>query len=171
MPIYNHFVLDDKRQPSAASLRGTGAVLRAEISVQPALAAKLEKDGVATPAPVVGKALIDTGAGATAIDVSVCATLDIAPVGVKQVGTAGGQTAQPPFPVSLHLPGTGLPRFDISPAIGCDLSGQGILALIGRDVLSRAMGRLGVLWLYISNFAAEILRHRPRDLTHEDIRN
>ena len=34
-----------------------------------------------------------------------------------------------------------------------------------------AMGRLGVLWLYISNFAAEILRHRPRDLTHEDIRN
>ena len=139
MPIYNHFVLDDKRQPSAASLRGTGAVLRAEISVQPALAAKLEKDGVATPAPVVGKALIDTGAGATAIDVSVCATLDIAPVGVKQVGTAGGQTAQPLFPVSLHLPGTGLPRFDISPAIGCDLSGQGILALIGRDVLSRCV--------------------------------
>lgn len=35
----------------------------------------------------------------------------------------------------------------------------------------KAMGRLGVLWLYISNFAAEILRHRPRDLTHEDIRN
>ena len=83
--------------------------------------------------------MIDTGAGATAIDVSVCATLDIAPVGVKQVGTAGGQTTQPLFPVSLHLPGTGLPRFDISPAIGCDLSGQGILALIGRDVLSRCV--------------------------------
>ena len=35
----------------------------------------------------------------------------------------------------------------------------------------QAMGRMRVLWLYISNFAAEILRHRPKDLTHEDIRN
>lgn len=139
MPIYNHVVLDEDRQPSAVSLRMVGAVLRAELSVQPALAAKLKKDGTAIPAPVVGEALIDTGAGATAVDTSVCATLDIAPVGVQQVGTAGGQTTQPLFPVSLHLPGTGLPRFDISPAIGCDLSGQGILALIGRDVLSRCV--------------------------------
>lgn len=35
----------------------------------------------------------------------------------------------------------------------------------------KALGRMRVLWLYISNFAAEILRHRPRDLTHEDVRN
>ena len=57
------------------------------------------------------------------------------------------------------------------------------LAKVGTVVLSprcfiytsarryKAMGRIRVLWLYASNFAAEILRHRPRDLTHEDIRN
>ena len=57
------------------------------------------------------------------------------------------------------------------------------LAKVGTVVLSprcfiytsarryKAMGRIRVLWLYTSNFAAEIFRHRPGDITHEDIRN
>jgi hypothetical protein len=34
----------------------------------------------------------------------------------------------------------------------------------------RAMGRTRVFRLYLTNFASEILRHRPSDRTHLDIR-
>ena len=35
----------------------------------------------------------------------------------------------------------------------------------------KAMGRIAVFRLYVRNFASEILRRRPRDFTHEDIRS
>ena len=51
------------------------------------------------------------------------------------MGTAGGPQTQAQYPASFGFPGTGLPGVNFNFVIGCDLSGQGIVALIGRDVL------------------------------------
>jgi glycosyltransferase involved in cell wall biosynthesis len=34
----------------------------------------------------------------------------------------------------------------------------------------RAMGKGAVMWLYVRNFLSELLRHRPHDTTHHDVR-
>ncbi len=79
--------------------------------------------------------MIDTGAGVSAVDVPVIQQLQIQPVGAIQVLTAGGPQPQQQFPASFSFPGTPFPTIFFSFVIGANLAGQGIVALIGRDVL------------------------------------
>ena len=136
MPIHNSILLDASGQPSAEALVRTGAVLNVAISVHPALAASLDREGRIAPAPLTGLALIDTGATMTAIDHNVASQLDLAPVGIIQTGTAGGRMDCFLYPVRITFPDAGLPGADLTHAAGCDLAGQGYLALIGRDLLA-----------------------------------
>jgi len=86
------------------------------------------------PQPVQGIALIDTGASITSIDAKVAERLGLAPTGAIKLGTAGGQTDAPTYAFSFSLPN--LPAFDLANGVGCDLQGQGIIALIGMDLMS-----------------------------------
>ncbi len=47
----------------------------------------------------------------------------------------GGLNSQYLYPARLVFPGTTLPSIDFSSVVGSQLSAQGIVALIGRDVL------------------------------------
>lgn len=144
MPIHNAFILRGSPggqaggQPSARGLQLTGPTLSVEIGLHPNLIQLLQQQGQQAPSPVAGLGLIDTGAGVTAVDVSILQSLQIQPVGVVRVGTAGGQTTQQRYPATVRFPELGFEgRF--TSVIGADLTGQGIIALIGRDVLSRAL--------------------------------
>jgi predicted aspartyl protease len=94
---------------------------------------------------VDGIALIDTGATITSINAPILSGLGINPVGIVNVGTAGGPQKQSVYPAKFRFPGTKLPGFELSRVIGCDLTGQTVMnqrpliALIGRDVLTRAV--------------------------------
>lgn len=112
-----------------------GPVLAVMVGVAPALA-KLEAEaGRPVPTPVPGLALVDTGCTRTAIDETVIAKLGVAPTGVTQVGTAGGQRQSVLCAVQLFFPTLGNADIVLPQAMSCDLSGQGPLVLLGRDLL------------------------------------
>lgn len=113
-------------------------MLAVEIHIHPALSAHLQKQQPPqpSPTPVVGRALIDTGATFTAIDRSAATQLNLVAVDTIQSGTAGGQQTCPRYPARLAFPGTPIPGFNLPRAVGVDLTGQGFIVLLGRDFLS-----------------------------------
>ena len=97
------------------------------------------------PSPVVGRALIDTGATDSCIDPAVTAELGLEPRARTRVHTAS--TADEPHRVTLVdmsiflLPEQGDPlALPAIPAMEIKiLQSQGIHALIGQDVLARCV--------------------------------
>lgn len=85
---------------------------------------------------MAGDALIDTGASISAVDDSVIRTLGVAPVGLANVGTGAGPNQQNLYPARFILPNIGI-GIEFSRVLGSNLSSAGIIALLGRDVLSR----------------------------------
>jgi hypothetical protein len=115
---------------------GSGPQIQVEISIPPSLAQHLQSQGLAVPAPVVGLGLIDTGAFASAVDTSVVQQLQIHPIGTMPVHGAGGVNPHMQYPASFRFPTTAFPSINFNFVIGAPLAPQGIIALIGRDVLS-----------------------------------
>lgn len=134
-------------QPSPQALAAMGPLIQIQIEVPSALAESLRLANQPIPNPVDGMALIDTGATITSIHAPILAGLGIQPVGIANVGTAGGPQQQSTYPARFSFPGTPLPGFELARVIGCDLTGQTVLnqpqrpviGLIGRDVLAKAI--------------------------------
>jgi predicted aspartyl protease len=80
-------------------------------------------------------ALLDTGATSTCIDDTAARQLQLPVVNVVHVASAShASTPQNVYPIQVEV--VGLPISIEAPnAIGAALSPQGLLALIGRDVL------------------------------------
>ena len=116
-----------------------GCHFSVEIHIHPVLAQHLQKQEPPQPlpTPVVGRALLDTGATFTAIDRAAASQLNLVPVDTIQSGTADGQRTCPRYPARLVFPGTSIPGINLPRAVGVDLTGQGFIALLGRDFLSR----------------------------------
>jgi hypothetical protein len=85
--------------------------------------------------PVTGRVLFDTGATKTVVDEAALKTLGVQPVGITNVRTPSGSAQQLLYPAELEF----LPmhsRIEFAFVIGSPhLAAQGLLALIGRDVL------------------------------------
>jgi hypothetical protein len=149
MPTHNNFSFAPGRggmlQPSPQALAAVGPLIQIRIELPSALAANLLAASQPIPNPVDGLALIDTGATITSVHSVILTGLGINPVGVANVGTAGGPQQQSTYPARFSFPGTSLPGFDLAQVIGCDLTGQTVLnqqpliGLIGRDILARAV--------------------------------
>jgi len=127
--------------PGGPGLVLQGPVLEVIVSVPQPVAESLQREKKPVPNPVVGVALIDTGATRTSIDNSVVSALGIPPTGTTKLGTAGGaqeatlHAVQIIFPTMNNL-GVFLPQ-----AISCNLSGTvlpgggRLTVLFGRDLL------------------------------------
>lgn len=89
------------------------------------------------PTPIAGMGLIDTGASLSSIDDKVAQQLGLQPTGTCKLGTASGVriASRYPFRMSVH----GSLNLDCVDGVGCDLAGQGIIALIGMDILSQGI--------------------------------
>jgi hypothetical protein len=145
MPTFNSFALQQvpgqRPQPSPQAVAITGPIIPVQIEIAKALAQSLQAANQPIPSPVVGIALIDTGASITSFDMSVAVQLGINPNGVAQVGTAGGPQQLSTYQARFTFPGTPIPGFEHARVLGCNLAGQTVLnqqpvlALIGRDVL------------------------------------
>ncbi len=146
MPIYNfnHQIQQQgqQSQPFAPGLRLQGPGLPVQIEVPLTLAQQLQSAGQPIPTPVPGFALIDTGASISAVDVSVMQNLAVHPIGIANVGRAGGPQQQNTYPARFVFPGTQLPSMDFNQLIGANLAAQAVagsqlrlVALLGRDIL------------------------------------
>jgi hypothetical protein len=135
MPVYNSPPAQGP-QPASLVLRLRGPVLPVEISIPAALLRRLAQQGSLPPTPQPGLALVDTGASLSAVDDEIVRTLGIVPVGQTQIHTAGGIISRPLYPLRFSFPGIGLPPITFRRVAGSALQSQGIIALLGRDVLA-----------------------------------
>lgn len=91
--------------------------------------------GVTPPISVSGFALIDTGASGTSIDEQAVQELGQRPVDVARVASAlEPSTLRNIYPIAITIEGLPFP-VKIRRAIGAELRSQGLLVLLGRDVL------------------------------------
>lgn len=135
MPVYNHFYLISS-QFHPDGLKSKGAILNVEISIPTSIAEIFDKEGKPIPQPQTGLALFDTGASATCVDKEVIGLLGIPSIGIETVYTPQGSDLQNKYPGRLGFPGTTLPTVEFGAVYGASLKAQGIMALIGRDLLS-----------------------------------
>lgn len=140
MPIHNRFFLQNGNLNSNILVR-TGPILGVEISIPKELADLLTSEKKTIPSPKAGYALIDTGATRSGVDHSVITKLGVQPVGIAQTLTAGGEVEQNLFPAHFRFPAENI-EIDFSSVLGVNLKGQHIdgqpiIALLGRDMLSK----------------------------------
>lgn len=120
--------------PSVVLLR-QGPCVQVSIGLAQSIANQLLQQGKTLPRPISGVALIDTGATSTCIDDAAAQQLQLPVVNVVNVASAShASTPQNVYPIQVEV--VGLPISIEAPnAIGAALAPQGLLALIGRDVL------------------------------------
>jgi len=147
VPILNHFSLqaaasEPGKPPNVQivpqALQLSGPVVQVELGIPQDLAAYYEANNIAIPSPITGRALVDTGASITAVDKPLLLRLGINPLGTANVFTPQGEDEQEMFPVKLGFVGTPL-QINFNSVLGSDLTRQGIVALIGRDLLANCI--------------------------------
>jgi hypothetical protein len=106
----------------------------------------LQKDGIPLPSPQFVRALIDTGASLSAVDLPVLQALNLSQTGEADVhtpSTGGSAVKIPTFDVKIGiLAGRPDDMHFISETIqvtGSDLSNFGFSVLIGRDILAKCI--------------------------------
>jgi predicted aspartyl protease len=121
--------------PPAVALQRQGPCVQVSIGLAQSIASQLLQQGKTLPEPISGVALIDTGATSTCIDDVAAKQLQLPVVNVVNVASAShASTQQNVYPIQIEV--VGLPISIEAPnAIGAALAAQGLLALIGRDVL------------------------------------
>ncbi|MDE3068108.1 MAG: hypothetical protein KGJ60_11230 [Verrucomicrobiota bacterium] len=138
--------------PAQVGLATRGPLVQVTISLADPIAAELVKQGKPVPPPVQGLALIDTGAG-SCIDEAAAQKLQLPVVNVVNMASASHASANANvYPAKLQI--TGLPMtFNAPMCIGAPLAVQGLIALIGRDLLQHCTliynGNLGQISLCI----------------------
>ncbi len=112
-----------------------GPCLQVSVNIAQSMAQQLAQRGQPLPSSVSGLALIDTGATSTCVDEATAQQMGLPVVNVVPVASAShAQTMANVYPIQLAI--TGLPiTIDAPQAIGAALAAQGLLVLIGRDVL------------------------------------
>jgi hypothetical protein len=143
MPVYDGEFRTQEGKPGPGGLLQAGPVLPVEIAIPTALSRFLSAHNQQIPAPKAGFALIDTGATRSCADNQVISSLGVSPTGIVDLGTARGRSQHHLYPAKFSFPAM---KFEVEfgSVVGVDLSGQGagrmqIIALIGRDVLSRCI--------------------------------
>jgi predicted aspartyl protease len=86
----------------------------------------------AQPLVLTGYALIDTGASHTSIDEAAAQQLGLTATGSIPMHTPNGLRQAAQYAVAWRVGS----RFDTIPATSAELSPQGLLLLIGRDILA-----------------------------------
>ncbi|MBE3040203.1 MAG: retroviral-like aspartic protease family protein [Chloroflexi bacterium] len=143
MPILHVQITGQNKAPdgslvpvdSSVAFIQRGPVVQASVSVAQQIAQPLLQQGISLPAPISGMALIDTGATTTCIDEEAARQLKLPVVNVATMASASHSATQHNvYPIQIGI--SGLPITINAPgAIGAPLAAQGLLLLIGRDVL------------------------------------
>jgi predicted aspartyl protease len=117
----------------AVALHRRGPVVQVNVTIEQNAGKALLAQGKAVPSPKVGFALIDTGASNTCIDDDAAKELGLPVVDVaKMTSATHAEQHCNVYPVQIAIPTVTLnsPR-----TMGAALAVQGLLVLIGRDVL------------------------------------
>ncbi len=146
MSIYNGLFLQQSPTGNKISphiLYSGGPLISVAITIPNALVQLYQKEQRPIPAPISGIALIDTGATKTCVHDKIMEKLGVQTTGVTTTHTANGPKQSNLYPAHFSFPAPKI-EIDFNSVLEVDLSGQTfqnqqIVALIGRDLLSRAV--------------------------------
>jgi predicted aspartyl protease len=100
-------------------------------------AAALAQDGKPVPQPATGYALVDTGASNACIDDEMAAAMGLPVIDVGSLHSAShARTPSNIYPVQIEIVGFRI-SFQSPRTMGAALKEQGLLMLLGRDLLQR----------------------------------
>lgn len=112
-----------------------GPVVQASITLEQTVAQTLVQQGGQLPTPISGFGLIDTGASVTCIDETAAQVLKVPAIDVVPMTSAShARTDQNVYPIQIEIVGFPI-RLNAPRAIGAELASQGLVLLIGRDLL------------------------------------
>ena len=121
--------------PPLVALQQRGPVVQVSVTVEQNIAQQLLAQGVTLPPPESGLALIDSGATSTCIDEDAALRLRLPVIDVATVASAShASTEQNVHPIQIEVVGLAL-TISAPRVIAAPLATQGLLILIGRDVL------------------------------------
>lgn len=117
----------------AAALQVRGPILQVSVTIEQNAGKGLVGQGKALPIPKSGMALIDTGASSTCIDEQAAKDLGLPVIDIANMQSASHEKHQcNVYPVQIITP---IVTLNAPRAMGAALASQGLLVLIGRDVL------------------------------------
>jgi predicted aspartyl protease len=110
-------------------------LVQVSVTLEETLAGVLIQQGKPVPAPVTGFALIDTGASNTCIDDAAAQAMGVPAIDVGFMTSAThARTPSNIYPIQIEITGFSM-RFQSPRTMGAALREQGILLLLGRDLL------------------------------------
>lgn len=120
--------------PGGIGLQAEGPRVQVTIHVSQPIANALQSSGKQLPKPQVGMGMIDTGASVTCVDLGAAKAMGLSEIDTVQMASASHSSHPAPiYPVRLTIQGN--MNVDVPKAMGASLQPQGLIALIGRDVL------------------------------------
>jgi predicted aspartyl protease len=122
--------------PAKQVLHERGPIVQVTVGLMSAMAQQLTQQGTPIPGLVTGLALIDTGASMTCIDAAAASKIG-APVidRVHMHSASHAATQANVYPVHFEILGAGI-HIDAPRCVGAALASQGLVMLIGRDMLA-----------------------------------
>ena len=119
--------------PLATALQLRGPILQVSLTIEQNAGKGLVAQGKTVPAPKSGLALIDTGASNTCVDEQTAKDLGLPVIDVANMQSASHEKHScNVYPVQIITP---IVTLNAPRAMGAALASQGLLVLIGRDVL------------------------------------
>jgi predicted aspartyl protease len=136
LPVFN---LAAPQPGGAAFLQANGPIIEVELT---APVTPIASSGIQPVSPganlIRGRALIDTGASSTFIDVAIARQLGLATTGTMICQSASHQYPANQYAVAYRF--VGIPNFNVIPvADSPNLAAQNLIMLIGRDLLANAV--------------------------------
>jgi predicted aspartyl protease len=123
----------DVEIPAPAALQIRGPCLQVVVTIEQNSLQTLSAQGKPVPTPKGGLALIDTGASHTCIDEQTAKDLGLPVIDVGYMVSATHEKVPCNiYPMSIITP---IVTLNCPRAMGASLANQGLVALIGRDVL------------------------------------
>jgi hypothetical protein len=134
MPILNWSYPGHAPATAQQLLANQGPRVQVEATVHPAVQKILADANLPIPQPISGSALIDTGASVSALDLVTASQLGLICIGRKPLLTPAGESEANQYCFALRLLPWGLNLTCVA-GLGADLKRQGLVALIGMDLL------------------------------------
>jgi predicted aspartyl protease len=124
--------------PPSHALQWQGPTAQIALHFPASVAQELVNRGKKLANPIVGEALIDTGASSSCIDMEAAAELGLKAIDVTKMNSASHSDHEVPvYFASLEILGMGA-RFELR-VMGGSFRSQNLIALIGRDALASSV--------------------------------